>query len=85
MTYRTPQDIINRKEANQRYYKLEENKEQKRNYMKAYYKKNNWGGMRQENAEIKRLHEEWARKNGYRENDKLNIKNTTCFKDGAER
>ena len=33
---RTPQDIINRKEANQRYYKLEENKEQKRNYMKAY-------------------------------------------------
>ena len=36
---RTPQDIINRKEANQRYYKLEENKEQKRNYMKAYYKR----------------------------------------------
>ena len=33
---RTPQDIINRKEANQRYYKLEENKEQKRNYMKTY-------------------------------------------------
>ena len=36
---RTPQDIINRREANQRYYKLEENKEQKRNYMKAYYKR----------------------------------------------
>ena len=36
MTYRTEQDIINRKEANQRYYKLEENKEQKRNYMKTY-------------------------------------------------
>ena len=33
---RTPQDIMNRKEANQRYYKLEENKEQKRNYMKVY-------------------------------------------------
>ena len=33
---RTEQDKINRKEANQRYYKLEENKEQKRNYMKAY-------------------------------------------------
>ena len=33
---RTAQDKINRKEANQRYYKLEENKEQKRNYMKAY-------------------------------------------------
>ena len=36
---RTEQDKINRKEANQRYYKLEENKEQKRNYMKAYYRK----------------------------------------------
>ena len=36
MTYRTKQDKINRKEANQRYYKLEENKEQKRNYMKTY-------------------------------------------------
>ena len=36
MTYRTEQDIINRKEANRRYYELEENKEQKRNYMKAY-------------------------------------------------
>ena len=36
---RTPQDIINRREANQRYYKLEENKEQKRNYMKSYREK----------------------------------------------
>ena len=34
MTYRTEQDKINRKEANQRYYKLEENKQQKRDYMK---------------------------------------------------
>ena len=33
---RTEQDKNNRKEANRRYYKLEENKEQKRNYMKAY-------------------------------------------------
>ena len=102
MTYRTEQDKINRKEANQRYYKLEENKEQKRNYMKTYRtrdyvkaksheyytvnkmhwgeikksKKKNWGGMRQENEDIKRLHEEWARKNGYRDNDNLNAKNT---------
>ena len=36
---KTEQDKINRKEANQRYYKLEENKEQKRNHMKAYRKK----------------------------------------------
>ena len=62
---RTKQDLINRKEANQRYYKLEENKEQKRNYMKVYRKKRNWGGMRQENEDIKRIHEEWAIKNGY--------------------
>ena len=98
---RTPEDIINRKEANQRYYKLEENKEQKREYMKAYRardyvkaksheyyivnkmhwgeikksKKRNWGGMRQENEDIKRLHEEWARKNGYRDNDVLHATN----------
>ena len=31
---RTEQDKINRREANQRYYKLEENKEQKREYMR---------------------------------------------------
>ena len=36
---RTEQDKINRREANQRYYKLEENKEQKKNYMKIYRKK----------------------------------------------
>jgi len=68
---RTPQDIVNRKEANQRYYKLEENKEQKRNYMK-----NKWGGTRKENEDIKRLHEEWAKENGYRDNDSLHITNT---------
>ena len=98
---RTPQDIINRKEANQRYYKLEENKEQKRNYMKTYRtrdyvkaksheyyivnkmhwgeitkSKKNWGGIRQENEDIKRLHEEWARANGYRDNDMLHVTNT---------
>jgi len=34
---------------------------------------------------IQIIHEEWAKENGYQENDKLNSKNTTCFKDGAER
>ena len=84
MTIRTPQDIINCKEANQRYYKLEENKQQKRDYMKARYrmhwgeieKKKKWGGMRQENEDIKKLHEEWAQANGYRDNDNLNATNT---------
>ena len=36
---RTEQDKINRKEANQRYYQLEENKQQKRDYMKTYSKR----------------------------------------------
>ena len=100
---RTSQDIINRKEANQKYYKLEENKEQKRNYMKAYRerpyvkakcheyyivnkmhwgeikKARNWGGARQESQVIKDLHEEWAIKNGYRDNENLHAKNTERF------
>ena len=89
---RTEQDKKNRKAANQRYYNLEENKQQKRDYMKSYrtrdyvkaksheyyivnkmrwgeikkFKKRNWGGMRQENEAIRKLHEEWAIKNGYR-------------------
>ena len=36
---RTQQDKINRKAANQRYYQLEENKQQKRDYMKEYAKR----------------------------------------------
>ena len=36
---RTEQDKINRKEANQRYYQLEENKQRKRDYMKEYVKR----------------------------------------------
>ena len=62
---RTEQDKINRKEANQRYYKLEENKEQKRNYMKAYrVNKMRWG-------EIKKSKEQ--------DNDLLNAENTERF------
>ena len=82
MTFRTEQDKINRREANQRYYKLEENKQQKRDYMKEYskrdyvkakakeYYRNNklkWGGKREESKLIKNIHEDWARENGYRE------------------
>jgi len=36
---RTEQDKINRREANRRYYQLEENKQQKRDYMKEYSKR----------------------------------------------
>ena len=74
---RTPQDIINRKEANQRYYKLEENKEQKREYMRKYNKLNR--------KTIYTYHEKWARENGYRDNDLLHAKNTERFTDDAKR
>ena len=74
---RTEQDKINRKEANQRYYKLEENKEQKREYMRKYNNRNK--------KTIYLHHEQWAQENGYRENDRLNSKNTISFKDGSER
>jgi len=33
----------------------------------------------------KEIHEKWAKENGYQENDTLNSKNSTCFKDGTER
>ena len=39
----------------------------------------NWGGLRQKSKDIKRLHEEWAIKNGYRDNELLNATNTTRF------
>jgi len=38
-----------------------------------------------ESKTIKELHEEWAVKNGYCNNDRLNSQNTISFKDGAER
>ena len=69
---RTEQDKINRKEANQRYYKLEENKEQKREYMRKYNKLNR--------KTIYTHHEAWAKENGYRDNDLLHAKNTERFK-----
>ena len=102
---RTEQDIIKRKEANQRYYKLEENKKQKRDYMKSYRTrdyvkakyheyyivnkmhwgeikktKKNWSVRQQEDEDIERLHEEWAIKNGYR-NEDLHAINTKRFTD----
>ena len=42
--------------------------------------KNNWGTIRQETEDGKRLHEEWAIKNGYR-NEDLHATNTKGFKD----
>ena len=68
---RTEQDKINRKEANRRYYELEENKEQKREYMRKYNKLNR--------KTIYTHHEAWAKENGYRDNDLLHAKNTERF------
>ena len=75
MTYRTEQDKINRKEANQRYYKLEENKQQKRDYMKEYSKR--------DYVKAKQ-HEKYLQKK-IRDNDILNIENSERFIDGAQR
>jgi DNA replication protein DnaC len=75
MTYRTEQDKINRKEANQRYYKLEENKQQKRDYMKEYSKR--------DYVKAKQ-HEKYLQKK-IRDNDILNIENSERFIDGAQK
>ena len=71
MSVRTEQDKINRREANQRYYKLEENKEQKRDYMKAYSKR----------PEVKaQAHEKYLRRKIQEaSNEGLHAKNTERF------
>ena len=74
MAYRTEQDKINRKEANQRYYKLEENKQQKRDYMKEYAKRDYVKG---------KAHEKYMKKK-ISGNDNLNIENSERFIDGAQ-
>jgi hypothetical protein len=48
-------------------------------------KANNWGGIRQENEDIKKLHEEWAIKNGYRDNDNLHAANTERIINNAKK
>ena len=62
---RTEQDKINRKEANQRYYKLQENQEQKRAYQKKYDSCHRGPDVKS-SKEILEIHEEWAKENGYR-------------------
>ena len=75
MTSRTEQDKINRKEANRRYYKLEENKQQKRDYMKEYAKRDY----------VKTKQHERYLKQKIKDNDKLNIENSEKFINGAQR
>ena len=47
-------------------------------------KANNWGGSRVENQRIIDLHEEWAKANGYRDNDNLHATNTERFMNDAK-
>jgi len=77
MTYRTEQDKINRKEANQRYYKLEENKQQKRDYMKEYSKR--------DYVKAKNHERYLKQKIKAASNDILHVENTERFIDGAQR
>ena len=70
------------------YRRLPHNKEKAHEYYvknKAHWgeitkakqqKENNWGGKRAESQIIHDLHEEWAIKNGYRDNDNLHAANT---------
>ena len=77
MTYRTEQDKINRKEANQRYYKLEENKQQKRDYMKEYSKRDYVKA---------KAHEKYLKqKIRAASNDNLNVEISERFIDGAQK
>ena len=74
---RTEQDKINRKEANQRYYQLEENKQQKRDYMKDYVKR--------DYVKVK-THEHYLRRK-IREasNEELHARNTERFVNHEQR
>ena len=65
---RTKQDIINRRNANRRYYKLEENRETKRSYQREY-SLGLRGTDKLATPDILKLHEEWAVNNGYRAED----------------
>jgi hypothetical protein len=77
MTYRTEQDKINRKEANQRYYKLEENKQQKRDYMKEYSKRDYVKAKAHEKYLKQKIRDA--------SNDNLNVENSERFIDGAQK
>ena len=78
---RTEQDKINRKEANQRYYKHEENKEQKRNYMKAYRERPYVKAKLHEYYLVNKMHWGEITKAKQRDNDNLNATNTERFVD----
>ena len=82
---RTKQDKINRKEANQRYYKLEENKEQKRNYMKAYRERPYVKAKLHEYYIVNKMRWGGITKAKEQDNDLLHAKNAEKFVNEAQR
>ena len=82
---RTEQDKINRKEANQRYYKLEENKEQKRNYMKAYRERPYVKAKYHEYYIVNKMRWGEIKKAKEQDNELLHAINTERFIDDAQR
>ena len=76
---RTEQDKINRKEANRRYYELEENKEQKRNYMKAYRERPYVKAKLHEYYIVNKMRWGEIKKSKEQDNDLLNAENTERF------
>ena len=82
---RTKQDKINRKEANQRYYKLEENKQQKRDYMKAYRSRPYVKAKYHEYYIVNKMRWGEITKSKELDNDLLHAKNTKKFIDDAQR
>ena len=82
---RTEQDKINRKEANQRYYKLEENKEQKRNYMKAYRERPYVKAKLHKYYVVNKMRWGEITKAKEQDNELLNAENTERFTDDAQR
>ena len=70
--------------AKRDYVKAKKHEYYIQNKLRWYVEKPKWGGKREEKTSYP-AHEEWARENGYRDNDALNTKNTVGFKDGAER
>ena len=78
---RTEQDKNNRKEANQRYYKLEENKQQKRDYMKAYRERPYVKAKNHEYYIVNKMNWGEITKFKQQDNDLLHAKNTERFTD----
>ena len=81
---RTKQDIINRKEANQKYYKLEENKQQKRDYMKAYRERPYVKAKYHEYYVVNKMRWGEITKAKEQDNELLNAENTERFINDAQ-